>query len=257
MNLSLQYTAQALPPLSAITNPGRYQWLSLQLAEPNLGLGEVVGPYNYVLTTSGIGERMWTRSLNLSSTDLNNPGIIRANEGIFGVLSADNIAFDTADISDLIVQTLCAVSEPIFLNKIFTPSITALKANVLDWERRIEIRYLDRSGAQPNQVPIWTGVTWVPGDKVIDSFPGIRLHDFVPLSGYSPGLSADYSFCGVAISGVQVDDAEWRITRLRFSDAGLVDQIGIAYPVRWTDRFVIQYTLLTSSEFYFNTFGGG
>ncbi len=231
MYYTLNQRTKVNPPLSAAQYEGRYQWLSLDMAEPNLGLGNVVGPWTYVLTTSGEGERIWTRNLNLSGNSDEVWGSIVANLGFFETLSANNL-------------------EGLFRGEIFTRSLTALKANILDWERRIDLIYLDQSGAEVGDVPIWNGISWQPGNTIIDGFPGNRLHDFVSLSTYGPNLSADYSYCGAAIVGFQPTDPQWRIIRLRYSEAGLIDEVAVAYPIRWTERYTGNYIVILDSDLY-------
>lgn len=255
MYLSLNNKTKVTPPLSASTYPSRYQWLSVDMAEPNLGVGTRPGPFTYALMTSGIGERFWTRFFDLSSTDPSMLGVVRSNVAIFDSISATNLITDFSNIVDLVLDTLASRQDVIRFNRVAIDTLTAFKIRVEDWEKRINLGYLDQSGAEDGQVPVWNGFIWAPDDKIIEGFPGMRLHDFVPLSTYAPGLCADYSFCGVGASGAQVTHPAWRIVRLRYSDGGLVDQIGVSVNAPWTERYIREYFILTDSNFYFNTFG--
>jgi hypothetical protein len=238
------------PPLSAVLYPDRYSWLAPELSEPNLGYGSpVTYDSHYVLATSGLGDRFWTKNLNLTG------GSIIVTTAVIDILSAGNLDIGAGNLGEAVIRALSAYSGQTIIQNAQIDNLTAFKADIRDFIRRIPLLYLDQSGATVGNVPVWTGAFWVPQDKVIDGFPGTRLHDFVSLSAYAPGLSADFSFCATAISGSQIDQPAWRITRLRYADSGLVDEIAIAPLTKWIDRYAASYVILTNSDFYFNSFG--
>jgi hypothetical protein len=251
MDYTIRGRIKTVSPLTAAQYPDRYNWLSLDYAEPNLGYGNPV-TYNshYVLATSGLGDRFWTKNLNLTG------GSLTVTTAIIDILSAGNLDIAAGNLGEAVIRALSAYSGITVVQNALIDNLTAFDADIRNFTRRIPLLYLDQSGAtRAGQVPIWNGIFWYPDDKVLDGFPGVRVHDFVPLSGYAPGLSADYSFCGTATSGSQVDSPAWKITRLRYSDAGLVDEMGIVQFARWVDRYTANYTILINSDFYFNTFG--
>jgi hypothetical protein len=66
--------AKVLHPLSADSIKSRYQWLSLEMAEPNLGVPKgpesigLAGTVTYLLSSDAIGNRGWASATTLSIT---------------------------------------------------------------------------------------------------------------------------------------------------------------------------------------------
>lgn len=81
MNKSVGLKVKVLPPLSAQLKPDRYKWLSLEMAEPNLGTPPMANFYSatrtfqYYLTSNPLGERGWARadSLTVAFSSLERP----------------------------------------------------------------------------------------------------------------------------------------------------------------------------------------
>jgi hypothetical protein len=81
MNTSVGLKVKVLPPLSAQLKPDRYKWLSLEMAEPNLGVPPIANFYSstrtfqYYLTSNPLGERGWARadSLTVAFSSLERP----------------------------------------------------------------------------------------------------------------------------------------------------------------------------------------
>lgn len=81
MNKSVGLKVKVLPPLSAQYYPDRYKWLSLEMAEPNLGVPPIANFYSatntfqYYLTSNPLGERGWARadSLTVAFSSLERP----------------------------------------------------------------------------------------------------------------------------------------------------------------------------------------
>ena len=77
--LSLANKTKTVPPLSAAQVPSRYDWLSLELAEPNLGVPpnftffpELTTTITWVLTSNPVGTRGWS-AFDASLFPLNSP----------------------------------------------------------------------------------------------------------------------------------------------------------------------------------------
>jgi len=235
MDYTIRGKVKTTPPLTAAFANERYQWLSLDLAEPNLGVGSYTGgPLSYVLVTSGFGQRMWTRTLNLSAG-----GTVIATTGVFDVLSAANLDLGAGNLGQAVIDALSTYRGVTYIDQIYTRTISAQRASIDIFEKKISLFNLDQSGATVGQVPIWTGFFWVPG-AVLEGFAGNRLHEFLT-SAFAPGLSADYSYCATGVSGSEITDPVWRITRLRYTDDGLIEEIAVAPNVAWTSRLTATY----------------
>lgn len=108
MNLSLTNRTLVTGPVKASTIPSRYTWLSLDLAEPNLGIPEGPSTGTYVLTSSTMGARGWTNILTLST--------LGAFTGVFSnvitnsLSSVNSVASNIGTFNILHTTTLSAVS---------------------------------------------------------------------------------------------------------------------------------------------------
>jgi hypothetical protein len=123
-------------------------------------------------------------------------------------------------------------------------SMTAVSARILNYDGTIAVNQLEPSNAVDGQAILFQDGVWYPGN-VIGQFPGTRLHDF-QLTSYDTGfnvITADTSYCGVAPSGFNVNDARWRIIRLKYNDAGLVYEQGITVNTAWSARYIATYFL--------------
>lgn len=123
-------------------------------------------------------------------------------------------------------------------------SMTATSATIRNFIGGINVNQLFPSGALDGQAVLFQDGVWYPGN-VIGQFPGTRLHDF-QLTSYDTGfnpITADTSYCGVAPSGFNVNDARWRIIRLKYNSGGLVYEQGITVNTAWSARYIANYLL--------------
>lgn len=123
-------------------------------------------------------------------------------------------------------------------------SMTAISARILNYDGTIAVNQIEPSNAVDGQAILFQDGVWYPGN-VIGQFPGTRLHDF-QLTSYDTGfnvITADTSYCGVAPSGFNVNDARWRIIRLKYNSGGLVYEQGITVNTAWSARYIASYFL--------------
>jgi hypothetical protein len=187
MNLSLGLKAKTIPPPVAKLYAGRYDWLSLELAEPNLGAPPDIDVNTnssseiWVLSSNYIGTRGWA-----SYDPLNFPFISKERPDLTTLGNAvDEVIYKDPDIIFFAAA-----------NSSFSPSLTAFNTLILEprqqttWSpatlswgtakvnpRAITTYYLNISG--PNS----TQSQWVTGDWKFVSY----LH---------PGLDQDQPYQG-------------------------------------------------------------
>jgi hypothetical protein len=96
MNLTVSNKARTIPPISAQQIESRYQWLSLELAEPNLGVAPIImasesnpsSTSTFVLTSNYIGTRGWASydPLNFPFVSPERPDLETVGEAINEVI---------------------------------------------------------------------------------------------------------------------------------------------------------------------------
>jgi hypothetical protein len=96
MNLTVSNKAKTIPPISAQQIESRYQWLSLELAEPNLGVAPIImasasnpsSTSTFVLTSNYIGTRGWASydPLNFPFVSPERPDLETVGEAINEVI---------------------------------------------------------------------------------------------------------------------------------------------------------------------------
>jgi hypothetical protein len=97
MNLTISHKAKTVHPLSAQLIPSRYNWLSLELAEPNLGVppNVVLNPNSttetWVLTSDYLGFRGWASydPLNFPFFSLERPDLETVGDAIEELIYKD------------------------------------------------------------------------------------------------------------------------------------------------------------------------
>lgn len=216
----------------------------------NAGREVQIGSRNTVLGSNNV---LWNNSEDNIVIGYNNSVSGFKNVIVFGNnLSADksNYAFMSAlDVKILDVESgnigrfLNVDNVGISATNLFVTNVTAAYIKTINFDGQVDLTQLS-TPAINGQTVVYTDGIWGPGFSLA-GFAGTRLHDF-QLTSFDSGMNvvtADTSYCGVAPSGYNTGDSAWRVVRLKFNDAGLVYEQGIAFNIPWTSRYSTTYTL--------------
>jgi hypothetical protein len=176
---------------------------------------------------------------------------LTATKSNFAFMSALNVGQLEADRVSF-AQNLIVSNQGVSATSIIVTALTAISATIRNFDAVVDTAQINRTGAISGQVIYYDGNRWLPAFQV-SQFPGTRLHDF-QLTSYDTGfnvITADTSYCGVAanvsVTGVDINDSIWKITRLKYNDAGIVYETGVLANQKWTQRYTLGYIIIPTS----------
>jgi len=195
MDLTLGLKAKLIPPLSASLITSRYKWLSLELAEPNLGVPPPidVNPDStsdvWILSSDYIGNRGWSSydPLNFPFSSQERPDLETVGDAVDEVIykNPDITVFTARDNISSILARNSLLLEPNL--------ITTWSPATLSWgtakvnPRAITTYYLNVSGSNSTQSQ------WVTGDWEFTFYLHPGLDQVQPYPGFTVGHNTNYT----------------------------------------------------------------
>lgn len=169
---------------------------------------------------------------------------INNNELLIPALTSSRIQGISATITELLS------ANNINANTILVTSLTATSARIINFDGRINLSQLfTEKNVVDGQTPVYKSTLnqFIP-DFPIAGYTGTRLHDFRLTAwkdtSFTEILTADTSYCGVALSGTGIWENKWRIIRIMYTDGGMLSAQGLTINTAWTARDIANYTVI-------------